>query len=177
MATENAVVFKGTREGITVILDPQADFELIKYRLAQKSVEAAGFFEGYKSAIKFTGRELSPDEKDELIAIIRQSSKLNISFVFSEDPEAVLSAGRIPALQEVKNMTKFHHGALRSGQEIDYKGSVVVVGDVNPGAVVRAGENIIVLGSLKGTVHAGLSGSFSAFVFAVDMSPIQLRIR
>ena len=51
-----------------------------------------------------------------------------------------------------------------------------MVGDVNPGAEIKATGNIIVLGQLKGMAHAGCKGMSDAFVTAVYMAPVQLRI-
>ena len=65
---------------------------------------------------------------------------------------------------------------LRSGQSIHYNGSVVVLGDVNPGAEVSAAGNIIVMGALRGVVHAGASGDEDAVVLAFRLQPTQLRI-
>jgi septum site-determining protein MinC len=65
---------------------------------------------------------------------------------------------------------------LRSGHNISYFGHVVVVGDVNPGAEIVAGGNIVVWGRLRGTVHAGADGNKNAVICALDMSPTQLRI-
>jgi septum site-determining protein MinC len=53
---------------------------------------------------------------------------------------------------------------------------VVVVGDVNPGAEIVAGGDIIVWGKLRGTVHAGAMGDDSAVVCALQLQPMQLRI-
>ena len=72
--------------------------------------------------------------------------------------------------------TKFQHGSLRSGQIIRYRGSVVVLGDVNPGAEILAEGNVIVLGNLKGLVHAGCMGNDRCFICALNLSPSQLRI-
>jgi len=52
----------------------------------------------------------------------------------------------------------------------------VVVGDVNPGAEIIAGGNIIIWGKLQGLVHAGAQGDESAIVCALDLRPMQLRI-
>lgn len=65
---------------------------------------------------------------------------------------------------------------LRSGQAITYPGHVVIMGDVNPGAEVKAGGSIVVLGSLRGTVHAGAWGDEKAVVIAFRLKPTQLRI-
>lgn len=65
---------------------------------------------------------------------------------------------------------------LRSGRSVHSGGHVVVLGDVNPGAEIVAGGDVIVWGRLRGIVHAGAHGDESAVVCALDMSPTQLRI-
>ena len=65
---------------------------------------------------------------------------------------------------------------LRSGQSIRHTGSVVVLGDVNPGAEIIAGGHVIVAGVLRGKVHAGFSGSTEVTVTAFHLMPSQLRI-
>jgi len=72
--------------------------------------------------------------------------------------------------------TVFHKGSLRSGQSIETPGSAVIIGDVNPGGEITAGGNIVVLGALKGLAHAGAYGNGDAFVAAIVLSPVQLRI-
>ena len=72
--------------------------------------------------------------------------------------------------------TIFHKGALRSGQKIEYEGSIVVIGDVNGGAEVIAGENIIVLGVLRGLAHAGAKGNKQAIIAAEKIESPQIRI-
>jgi len=65
---------------------------------------------------------------------------------------------------------------LRSGHSLKYPGHVVVIGDVNPGAEIIAGGNVVIWGRLRGTVHAGAEGNLDAVVCALDLSPTQLRI-
>lgn len=65
---------------------------------------------------------------------------------------------------------------LRSGHNINFIGHVVVIGDVNPGAEIIAGGNVVVWGRLRGTVHAGADGNQEAVICALDLSPMQLRI-
>jgi septum formation inhibitor MinC len=67
---------------------------------------------------------------------------------------------------------------LRSGQRIEVPGTIVVVGDVNSGAEIIAGGDVIVLGILRGVAHAGAyheSGQ-GRFIFALELRPTQLRI-
>jgi septum site-determining protein MinC len=65
---------------------------------------------------------------------------------------------------------------LRSGTEIRHDGSVIVMGDMNPGSVVIADGDILVWGKLRGTVHAGAGGNAGSIVVAIQMQPSQIRI-
>ncbi len=65
---------------------------------------------------------------------------------------------------------------LRSGRSISHEGHIIVIGDVNPGAEVIAGGNVLVWGKLRGLVHAGAFGDDSAVICALEMVPTQLRI-
>ena len=72
--------------------------------------------------------------------------------------------------------TKFVRKTIRSGQSINYPGNIVIVGDVNPGAEIYAAGNIIVLGTLKGVVHAGTNGNEKAIIAAFKLEPQILQI-
>jgi len=74
-----------------------------------------------------------------------------------------------------KMPTKYIYKSLRSGQKVDFKGNVIILGDVNPGSKISAGGSVIVLGSLKGAVQAGILDA-SSIVFALDFDPVQLQI-
>ncbi len=66
--------------------------------------------------------------------------------------------------------------SLRSGQNVNFDGNVVVLGDVNPGAEIIASGHVLVMGALRGMVHAGATGEDTATVTALTLSPTQLRI-
>ncbi len=65
---------------------------------------------------------------------------------------------------------------LRSGYKVDFGGHIIVLGDVNPGAEITAGGNVIVWGRLRGTVRAGVPGNPAAVVCALELEPALLRI-
>ena len=67
-------------------------------------------------------------------------------------------------------------GPLRGGHKVDYDGNVVVMGDVNAGAEIRAAGHVIIFGALRGMVHSGKNGDLSAKVLALTLFPTQLRI-
>lgn len=79
-------------------------------------------------------------------------------------------------MQKENAQGQFYKGTLRSGQVVESGSSIIVLGDVNPGAKVVANGNIVVLGSLKGYAFAGAAGNDTAFVVALEMKPMQIRI-
>jgi septum site-determining protein MinC len=69
-----------------------------------------------------------------------------------------------------------HQGTLRSGDHLDAEGSLLVLGDVNPGARVSAAGHVLVWGQLRGVAHAGNRGDQRARIVALQLRPVQLRI-
>lgn len=78
-------------------------------------------------------------------------------------------------LREPDN-TLFLRRTIRSGQAIHHPSNIVVLGDVNPGAEIVAGGDILVWGVLRGMVHAGYPDNEQALVCSLLLSPVQLRI-
>jgi len=76
---------------------------------------------------------------------------------------------------EIDPETRIVVGPVRSGVILDHRGHVIVFGDVNPGAEIRAAGNIVVLGRLRGLAHAGI-GANVGFIVALHLQPQQLRI-
>lgn len=79
--------------------------------------------------------------------------------------------GQVPA-----GSLTLHRGTVRSGDQLDAPGSLLVLGDVNPGAAVKAGGHVLVWGRLRGIAHAGCHGDDNARIVALQLRPLQLRI-
>ena len=65
---------------------------------------------------------------------------------------------------------------VRSGQVLRHPGHIVIVGDVNPGAQIIAGGDVLVWGRLQGNVHAGALGDANAVICALELTPSLLKI-
>ncbi len=65
---------------------------------------------------------------------------------------------------------------VRSGVEIRHPGTIVILGDLNPGGAVIAAGDIFVWGRLRGVAHAGADGNRKCRIMALQMEPTQLRI-
>lgn len=187
------VTIKGVKDGIAVDIDEKADFYSVMENLRQKVSSGKRFFAGSNIKVYFKGRMLSKEEEDALSLIISQVAGVTISQQPTEKKRTPLQKDEkeseaVELVEEKedkpppakKNYTEsncaFYSTGLRSGQSIKYGGSVVVMGDVNPGSEIVADGNVIVMGSLKGLAHAGAGGDESCFVSALVMQPVQLRI-
>ncbi|MDF2950961.1 MAG: hypothetical protein K0S18_544 [Anaerocolumna sp.] len=175
----NSVIIKGNKYGIVVVLDADMEFEELKEKVAVKFRESSKFFEKAQMAISFEGRKLNNDQQREILNIIAEETELHVVCIIENDPEKeqIFKKTLDEKLMELSNTTgQFYKGNLRSGQVLEAETSIIVIGDVNPGARIVSKGNIIVLGSLKGTVFAGAAGNTNSFVVALDMNPVQIRI-
>jgi septum site-determining protein MinC len=88
------------------------------------------------------------------------------------------SSPLLPNAESAKAMEEplYIHMTLRSGAEIRHNGTVIVVGDLNPGASIIAEGDIVVWGRLKGVAHAGCKGNAKCLIMALKMEPTQIRI-
>ena len=175
----NSVVIKGNKYGIVVVMDDTVPFDELKENLLDKFKSAAKFFDKANMAVSFEGRKLSPKEERECLDIISENSDLNIVCVIDNDElrEKYFKKAVEDKLEELSSHTgQFYKGTLRSGQMLESDSSLIILGDVNPGAKVIAKGNVIILGALKGNVYAGAGGNEDSFVVALFMAPIQIRI-
>lgn len=85
---------------------------------------------------------------------------------------AVNAADKKDKVQEMVVVNR----TLRGGQEIRTESSVMVCGNVNPGAQIIAGGSIDIRGTCRGVVHAGAFGDNTAFIIADHLMPMQIRI-
>jgi septum site-determining protein MinC len=170
MALNSNIEFKGTKDGLIIYLNEDCEYEKLKEQLIERLEKTKNFFMGAKVA-GIQGKSLSSNEESEIIDIMNNK----FGMIMVEKPV------RCYKKEEVFNgldegITKFVKTTLRSGMKIEFKGNVVIMGDVNPGAEVIAYGNIVVMGYLRGTAHAGANGNNKAFVSALRLLPTQLRI-
>ena len=175
----NSVIIKGTKSGIIVVLDDSVPFEKLKREIASKFRESKKFLGKVKLALSIEGRKLSTTEEREMLDIIAENSDLEIMCIVSNDEEVErrFKKSLNQKLVELSmNTGQFYKGNLRSGQVLEVETSIIIIGDVNPGAKIVSKGNVVILGSLKGNVFAGAAGNENAFVVALDMQPMQIRI-
>ncbi len=188
---EKTIIFKGSTEGLAIIIPESYTADQVMTEVGEKIQAAARFFKGAHLNVTYRGILLTPEEETKLFSILDHYSgaiigSLHVAAAAVVAEPAEGPAGRKPAAGpslrrfftkgQDESDCKFVRSTLRGGTRIQYEGSVVVIGDVNPGAEVIATGNVIVLGLLRGMVHAGSGGSREAFIAALKLKPTQLRI-
>lgn len=173
------VVIKANNFGLMIILDPELEFDALCKAVAEKFKESAKFFGDADMAVAFDGRKLTDGEEETIIDTIIHNSSINIVCTIDNDPireeRFKKKLDQIAISQDI-SLAKIHKGYFRSGQMMEFDTGVIIIGDINPGAKVVAKGSIVVLGALKGEAEAGAGGNDNAFIIALDMAPIQLRI-
>jgi septum site-determining protein MinC len=164
-----------TNDNLIIKLNEEADHKQIIESLKKKVVELKKIYKDSKTPILVTGKNLKENERVEIKNIIQE--KLDVKISFDAPQELGLHGIKKSFSQEIESsQTKFHRGAVRSGQRIEYEGSIVILGDVNGGAEVIAGDNVVVLGVLRGLAHAGARGNKKAIIAAASIDCKQIRI-
>ena len=163
------------QDKIIIHINEEAEMEEIEKELSKKIKELKKLYQEEKTPIYVTGKVLKNKEIEEIRELIKKSIDVKIEF---ESPTILGLHGIKKTFErEIQNSeTKLYKGSLRSGQKMEYEGSIIVLGDVNGGAEVIAGENIVVLGALRGLAHAGAKGNKKAIIAANDIETPQLRI-
>jgi len=187
------ITIKGIREGLLVTLSEGENWMATSRTLLDRIDQASDFFTGAKLALGVGPRALSAADLGRLRDALSER-KVNLWAVLSDSPTTVNAAQalgliiHLPAStpqtrpdrevdpEEAREEAVLVRRTLRSGRSVRHTGHVIVIGDVNPGAEIVAGGNVVVWGRLRGVVHAGATGDENSVVCALDLSPTQLRI-
>jgi len=187
--TASLVQIKGIRDGLLATFS-DAPWEDQRLALLAQIDERQVFFQGARLAIDVGPQILKVND---LVDVRDSLSERNVSLwaVISESSTTEQTsqllglATRIskPRPEEKKHANVvtedtalFINKTLRSGQRIEFPGTVVVMGDVNAGAEIIAEGSVLVWGRVRGMIHAGAKGNRSASICALDLSATQLRI-
>ncbi|NDL67947.1 septum site-determining protein MinC [Anaerotalea alkaliphila] len=176
---KDAVLIKGNQHGLSVVIEPDTPFQDVKEAVRRKMSAGRQFFGNAQVTLTFEGKSLEQKEKEELLGVIQENSQLEIICLVDEDERRLAEKMLfLKAAQKEADESGaiFYNKTLRSGQELETDRGVVILGDVNNGAKISAGGNVVVLGNLKGFVHAGTRYPDKAFVVALHMQPMQIRI-
>lgn len=197
-AANQIVNMRGRSDGVAIEVGNGAWSEVLRV-LAGRLEKSASFFRNSSVALDVGPRPLREDELQQIAAvltahemtlgILRTSSERSFQAGLAvgmtatlESPEgAAMAAATTAATNATERGTEaagyfVYRGYLRSGHRLRRQESILVIGDINPGAEVISDADILVWGRLRGIVHAGAGGNRRALVAALDLEPTQMRI-
>lgn len=184
----STVALRAYRDGLHLIIKPHLSIADIEEAIQEEISRMNRPLTGTSVQIDFKG----PDLQEEEIAILR--SKLQESYnlivrgiIVSDEPapQPIAAAPTTHIITQAVNTPDTRDSepsrivpyTIRSGQTEDFpQGSLIIYGDVNSGAEVKAGGDIVILGALRGNAHAGMNGRLSSVIIAMDFVPLQLQI-
>ncbi len=165
-----------TKDEIKITVNAGTEFEDLLEDFKIKLPRIRKYYEKERLPIHIVGKALKENEQTAVRAILKAEIDTNITF---GDTSEVLGLHAIKRTFEASvetSETKFIRGNLRSGQREEFSGSIAILGDLNYGAEVIAGENIIVTGRIRGMAHAGANGNKKAIISANAIDSTQVRI-
>lgn len=189
--SDDRIIIKGTSDGLIITLGAGGWSGLME-ELDRRLGEKASFFKGGRVALRVGLRQLTASELETAGRVLNRhqvtlwavdsdsvdtraaAAELGLETGLADRPTAP-PTGQGPAAAGDSLVVQ---RTLRSGQVIYHPGHVVIIGDVNPGAEVRAGGSVVIWGRLRGTIHAGMNDQLkhTAVVCALQLTPTQLRI-
>jgi septum site-determining protein MinC len=188
------ISIKGIRQGLLVTLS-DGDWCRVLDTLEAHLGENPAFFRGGRLALEVRDRALTHAQIEDVRSMVARhqvemwalvstnaatraaarESGLVVDLGPAREPARGSSDVKDPSGKREGEAVMIHR-TLRSGQTLRHPGHIVIVGDVNPGAEVVAGGDIVVWGRVRGLVHAGALGDEGAIICALDLAPTQLRI-
>ena len=168
------VKIKGLKSGLQLSFAKGASFDDVQANLLNKLQTGNKFF--IRGTTVFVSKDSFGDEQTEKLRRMFHrhgmlfSTDLKVP-TFTNPPKKVVQE-ETPQVQKMLVINR----TVRGGQEIKTESSVMILGNVNPGAQIIAGGNIDIRGTCRGYVHAGAFGDENACVVADRLMPMQIRI-
>lgn len=174
------VTIKGLKYGLQLTFDKGASFDDVQANLLNKLESGNGFF--IRGTTVFVPKGYFAEEQNEALRKMFHRHGMLFSTELKRQNMAPPSrdttkapAQKPKAVDEAQKMMIINH-TIRGGQEVKVNSSVLICGNVNPGAQVIAGGSIDIRGTCRGFVHAGAFGDKTACVVADRLMPAQIRI-
>ncbi len=186
---DNAIVkLRGYKDGLHLIINPKVSLNEVETAIHELLSEMNQSLSGTSIQIDMMTTPLTSDDLKELETHLTKSYDLVVSGVNvldEKDESPILAAPTTHSISQELSLdtpTQVENAqvvrqTIRSGQTTScLTGSIILYGDVNPGGEVIASGDIVVLGALRGSAHAGANGSLSSVIIAMDLVPLQLQI-
>lgn len=172
----SCIRISNAKDEIKITVNAGTEFDEVLEEFSDKLPRIKKYYDKENLPIHIVGKALKENEQTAVRTILKAEIDTKITF---GDTSEVLGLHAIKKTFESSvetSETKFIQGNLRSGQREEFSGSIAILGDLNYGAEVIAGENIIITGKLRGLAHAGANGNKKAIISANSIEATQVRI-
>ena len=124
----NPVGINMKKDKIIIRISEEATHEEIIECLNQKILALKKLYKTEKTPIYITGKALKNKEIEEIKKIITDEIEVEVTF---DSPETLGLYGIKKAFEKEVNIseTKYYKGSIRSGNRLEFEGSIVIVGD------------------------------------------------
>ena len=182
------VTLRAYRDGLHLIIRPHLSITEVEEAIQQEISRMNQPLIGASVQIDLKCPLLKEEEMAYLKSKLQETYNLTVRRIEAFDEQVPPPIAAAPTTHALPQRTDTQNSrdsepsriipyTIRSGQTEDFpQGSLIIYGDVNSGAEVKAGGDIVVLGALRGNAHAGINGRLSAVVIAMDLVPVQLQI-
>ncbi len=165
---------KGDRRGLRVIAKHFSSNEEFLKELRATLRDKEEFLGTASLLIEVPTDALTPELFERIAGVFEDFPKLSLRGIQQGESQGLLSlAERTPELVAPPKVVRH---TIRSGQRLSHPGDLIIVGDVNPGATVTAGGDVMIFGWLRGVVYAGQPDDASRTIYALRFDPSQVRI-
>ena len=174
------VRLKGVGDGLRITLDPTQPVELLKRDIG-KIFKNLGHLAINAKIIIDHGED---GVHEQLINTLGKYLKdtFDVGSVSGLSPKRSASEERVRqgdinhSWEQYRSDVLLLAGRVRSGQKVSTRRHIVIMGDVNPGAEIIAGGDIMIMGCLSGTAFAGQPDKEDAIILALDFHPSLIQI-
>lgn len=172
----SCIRISSTKDEIRITVNAAAEFDEVLEEFRSKLTRIKKYYEKNRLPIHIVGKALKENEQTAVRTVLKPEIDTKITFGEASEVLGLHAIKRTFESSVETSETKFIRGNLRSGQREEFSGSIAILGDLNYGAEVIAGENIIVTGKIRGLAHAGANGNKKAIISANSIEPTQVRI-
>ena len=158
----SCIRISSTKDEIRIMVNAATEFDEVLEEFRSKLPRIKKYYEKNKLPIHIVGKALKENEQTAVRTVLKPEIDTKITFGEASEVLGLHAIKRTFESSVETSETKFIRGNLRSGQREEFSGSIAILGDLNYGAEVIAGENIIVTGKIRGLAHAGANGNKNA---------------
>ncbi len=179
---EQAFRVKGVEEGLRVTIDPSQSVEVLKRDLKSFFERLKDLSPNSKVLLDTDNGENEPELLKELGSFLKTRYKVSwapappMGNVAWREDQRIRKRDMDRSWQHHRSHVLVLAGRVRSGQKVTARKHLTIMGDVNPGAEVVAGGDILVMGCLRGKAAAGYPDDEERIILALDFQAEQLQI-